>query len=119
MKKTKEDEGRTMSFTFRQSGVAGCEILNAEGQVFAWAIDPTWAAVIVAALNGLAQPPELHSQDGPRAIACNGQWTPRPAPLHQDCGDAGPVEAKPTACCGRCCRSRKRVNEPMKGKYET
>jgi hypothetical protein len=59
-------------YTYRRSGTCGCEILNADGVVFAWTVDPTSAAMIVAALNWLdhdqAQPPELHFLNGPQAI---------------------------------------------------
>jgi hypothetical protein len=38
-------------FSYRRSGTAGCEIINPDGQVFAWAVDECWAVLIVALLN--------------------------------------------------------------------
>ncbi len=40
-------------YEFRQCGSAGWEILDFDGTVFAWTIDPAWAAVIVTMLNWL------------------------------------------------------------------
>lgn len=48
----------------------GCEILDADGRVFAWAVDPSSAAMIVAALTLLgieAQSPQCHLESGTRA----------------------------------------------------
>lgn len=56
-----------MSFGFRKSGINGCEILDADGRVFAWAVDPSAAAMIVVALTWLgldAQPPQCHLGSG-------------------------------------------------------
>ncbi len=39
------------TFTFRRVGTMGCEIL-ADGEVVAWTVDPAWAALMVALLNG-------------------------------------------------------------------
>lgn len=63
----------TGPFTYRRSGTTGCEIIDAEGRVFAWAVDTGSAAAIVAALNWA--------------------FLPRPARLHQSVAGAGPVEA--------------------------
>jgi hypothetical protein len=41
----------TAAFTYRQSGTTGCEILDADGQVFAWTVDAGWAGLIVGLLN--------------------------------------------------------------------
>jgi len=38
-------------YTFRLVGSRGCEILNADGTVVAWAVNPVTAAIIVALLN--------------------------------------------------------------------
>ena len=38
-------------FMCRRVATSGCEILNQDGQVVAWAIDEWWAGVIVALLN--------------------------------------------------------------------
>ena len=38
-------------FTFRVVGSTGCEILNPNGEVFAWTVNETMAMVIVALLN--------------------------------------------------------------------
>ena len=38
------------SYTYRRVATTGCEILF-NGVVVAWAVDETWAAVIVAKLN--------------------------------------------------------------------
>ena len=38
-------------FTFRLAGSTGCEILNPNGEVVAWTVDETMAAMIVALLN--------------------------------------------------------------------
>ena len=56
-----------MNFSFRKSGMNGCEIVDADGRVFAWAIDPSSAAMIVAALTLLdveALPPQSHLESG-------------------------------------------------------
>jgi hypothetical protein len=62
----------TNHFTFRRSGTCGHELLDPDGQVFAWTIDVASAAAIVAALN----------------------WAgfSRSAPAHQATGGCGPVE---------------------------
>jgi hypothetical protein len=62
----------TTAYTYRRSGTTGCEIIDGDGSVIAWAADAGWAALIVAALN----------------------WAgfSRPAPCHQDGGGVGPVE---------------------------
>ena len=41
----------TETFTFRQVGTTGCEIVGPDG-VIAWTVDSVWAALIVALLNG-------------------------------------------------------------------
>jgi len=41
-------------FTYRRSGSTGCEILDSDGNVVAWAMDELWAVVIVAGLNSSA-----------------------------------------------------------------
>lgn len=38
-------------FTYRLAGSTGCEILNPNGEVVAWAVDENMAMVIVAMLN--------------------------------------------------------------------
>jgi hypothetical protein len=38
-------------FTFRVVGSTGCEILNPNGEVFAWTVNEVWAVMIVALLN--------------------------------------------------------------------
>jgi hypothetical protein len=43
-------------YSARRAGSVGWEILNAEGQVVAWAVGH-WAAMIVAALNAMPAPP--------------------------------------------------------------
>jgi len=40
----------TETFTFRQVGTKGCEIVGPDG-VVAWTVDEAWAAVIVKLLN--------------------------------------------------------------------
>jgi hypothetical protein len=39
------------SFSARQVGTTGHEILNSHGEVVAWAVDGYWAAILLAALN--------------------------------------------------------------------
>jgi hypothetical protein len=62
-------------FTYRCTGTRCCELIDPDGLVFAWAIDPAWAGLIVGLLN---------------AVEENG--FPRPAPVHHIIGDPGPVE---------------------------
>jgi len=38
-------------YSYRKSGMAGCELLNLDGKVFAWTLDEYWAVLIVALLN--------------------------------------------------------------------
>jgi hypothetical protein len=60
-----------MNVSFRKSGINGCEIIDADGRAFAWAVDPSSAAMIVAALTLLsieAQPPQSHLENGTGAI---------------------------------------------------
>jgi len=38
-------------YSYRKSGMAGCELLTPDGEVFAWTLDVYWAAFIVALLN--------------------------------------------------------------------
>lgn len=38
-------------FEYRRTGTTGCEILDQDGNVFAWTVDEIWAMKIVAALN--------------------------------------------------------------------
>ncbi len=37
-------------YEYRRTGTRGCEILNQDGDVVAWAVDEMWAVIIVAAL---------------------------------------------------------------------
>jgi hypothetical protein len=39
------------TFTFRQVGTTGCEIVGPDG-VIAWTVDSAWAVLVVALLNG-------------------------------------------------------------------
>ena len=41
-----------MNYSYRQSGMAGCEILDQDGNIIAWTVDSTIAEVIVHLLNG-------------------------------------------------------------------
>ncbi len=43
------------SFTFRRVGTMGCEIVNPDGEIVAWTVDPAWAAIIVALLDMVEQ----------------------------------------------------------------
>jgi hypothetical protein len=47
-------------FFFRRIGTTGCEILDSEGKVIAWAVDEFWAVLIVAELNKAASRGEIH-----------------------------------------------------------
>ena len=38
-------------FSYRRSGTNGCEIIDPDGLVIAWTVDPAWAGVIVGLLN--------------------------------------------------------------------
>ena len=42
-----------MSYIYRQSGINGCELLDANGNVFAWTMDSAWAAVLIDLLNAI------------------------------------------------------------------
>jgi hypothetical protein len=39
------------NFTFRRVATNGCEVLDPNGVVVAWAVDELWAVLLVAALN--------------------------------------------------------------------
>jgi hypothetical protein len=60
-------------FSARQIATTGYEILSPDGEVFAWTIDSTRAAVVVAALNEhLARSPQAHLHEwvrGDREVA--------------------------------------------------
>jgi len=43
----------TETFTFRQVGTVGCEIVGPDG-VIAWTVDEPWAVLVVSMLNGTA-----------------------------------------------------------------
>jgi hypothetical protein len=49
LKKAESMDG--VDFIFRQVGTTGQEILNADGEVFAWTVDEKWATKIIVALN--------------------------------------------------------------------
>lgn len=63
-----------VSFTARQIGTTGHEILSHDGEVVAWTVDADWAAILVAVLNGhCARSPQAHLQEwvrGDREVAC-------------------------------------------------
>jgi hypothetical protein len=42
------------TFTFRQVGTTGCEIVGPDG-VIAWTVDSAWAVLVVALLNGAGE----------------------------------------------------------------
>ena len=43
-----------MHYCIRQSGINGCELLDWNGNVFAWTMDMSWAAVLIDLLNAVA-----------------------------------------------------------------
>src|ERR1017187_8332791 len=44
----------TSTYTYRQSGTTGQEIIGPEG-VIAWTVDAKWAGIVTGLLNGAAQ----------------------------------------------------------------
>ena len=46
------------TFSARRVATTGHEIITPQGTVVAWAVDATWAAILVALLNK-GEPPEL------------------------------------------------------------
>jgi hypothetical protein len=62
-------------FAYRRTGTCGCEIIDPDGEVFAWTVDSARAGLIVGLLNWVEE---------------NG--LSRPAQCHQHSGGIGPVE---------------------------
>lgn len=40
-----------MDYTYLRSGINGCELINKNGEVFAWTISVGWAAIVIDMLN--------------------------------------------------------------------
>jgi hypothetical protein len=49
-----------MEYTYRQSGTNGCELLDGNGEVFAWTVSVGWAEFITNMLNVIGKTTGIH-----------------------------------------------------------
>ncbi len=44
-------EQQSRAFDYRRTATTGCELVNEDGDIFAWTVNEVWAAIIVRVLN--------------------------------------------------------------------